>query len=118
MKKVLLFALAIASSACFGPLFPGVPSNTVTVTVLDQNGDPVAGVRVTFNDWSSSGAAFNVSGATNTEGRVLFAFYEIGERRCELQLPAGFRAGPAGLSQLVYIEKGKSVRVDFSIVRA
>jgi hypothetical protein len=120
MKKVLPCVLAlgtVVSSACLSPLFPGIPSTTATVTVVDEDGDPVAGIKVTFNDWTSTGGQFMVSGTTDGEGRVLFAFAEPGERTCRIQLPAGFSPGPGGVSQVVAIESRKSLSVRFTVVR-
>ena len=119
MKKVLLLTAALACSACQWPGFlgPGPVLTGARVTVADRAGSPIAGVKVTFNDWTSSGSEFTVSGNTNTEGQVYFAFRDPGERKCEIQLPAGFLALD-GVTQTVVIEGAKTAVVHFRLIRA
>jgi hypothetical protein len=119
MKKVLLFTAAILSSACFPlPNGPGANLNGATVVVRDQSSNPMGGVRVTFQDWNSSGLPFMVSSTTANNGELFFAFREPGARKCEIQPPAGYVAGPDGLSQTVDILRAKTVIVTFTLVRA
>ena len=121
MRK-LLCAIAIAgSAACNWPriLEPdlGLNLTAAQVTVEDQNGQAVSGVRVIFNDWTASGSTFTVSATTNQRGEVTFVFASPGQRRCEIQLPAGVSAGPPGLTQTVEIVAEQTARVRFSVFR-
>ena len=120
MKKVLFMAAAVLSSACdlSLPFDVDLKLNAVVVTVVDEAAAPVSGVRVSFADWTSSGSAFTVSSTTRPDGTTHFAFREPGQRKCEIQLPPGYNAGPAGLTQQVLIERETTVHVRFTLVRA
>jgi hypothetical protein len=119
MRKLFCACALALSAACNWPrlLEPDLGITAAEVRVEDQHGDRVAGVRVTFNDWTAAGEPFTVSGPTNDRGHVTFVFRTAGTRRCEIVPPAGFRAGSAGLVQNVEITAGATTQVRFEIVR-
>ncbi|HTK78771.1 MAG TPA: carboxypeptidase-like regulatory domain-containing protein [Gemmataceae bacterium] len=112
-----VIALASCNSAEGGP--DTLPKNpgTVVVVVRDTAGSPVPNVRIEITEPSNIGGFFGVAAWTDTNGKRSFPGIPAGERPVAITLPAGYGAGPEGLTQTVTVRTILSVTVTFTLVR-
>ena len=114
---ILLFAL-LSGVGCHNPVAPQ-DHGALIVRVADQAGAPIPDVPVEVRDFPNSGSGLTAIGQhTGSDGVANFlATIPVGNHRVSITVSDGFTVGPDGLVQQVEVVKGKSVTLEFRLIR-
>lgn len=123
MTRYLMALLLLAAAGCVSPLNPeagmALPKDPgrLDVQVHDQEARPVQGVWIYVEMPNNVGSTFQEGTPTRADGTATFYAVPAGTRRVDVTLPAGYSAGPDGLTRQVDVQKGKTVSVRFGLVK-
>jgi hypothetical protein len=123
MTKYLLALMLLAAAGCGSPLNPeagmALPKDPggLVVRIHDQDSAPVQGVWVYVEMPNNVGSTFQEGTPTRADGTATFYAVPAGTRRVDVTLPAGYSAGPDGLTRPVDVQKGRTVTIQFGLVR-
>jgi hypothetical protein len=87
------------------------------VQVHDQDERPIEGVWIYVEMPNNVGSTFQEGTPTRVDGTATFYAVPAGTRRVDVKLPAGYSVGADGLTRQVDVQKGKTVSVQFGIVK-
>lgn len=120
VRWVLMALLASSLIACESPDDPEPTlevedlSGTITGTILDSDGDPIAGVQVHYTGSTSSGQTASVSSTTNAQGQFALEGVVVAGTQADrespltlyLQPPAGYLSGTVAVAPQAQVVGG------------
>jgi hypothetical protein len=123
MTRSTLALMLLMAAGCVSPLNPeaGMPlprdPGDLVVHIQDQDGRPIEGVWIYVEMPNNIGSTFQEGTPTRADGNATFYAVPAGTRRVDVKLPAGFSAGADGVTRQVDVLKGRTVTIQFGVVR-